>query len=332
MMEENQNIDHLLTGYLNGELNDSDTHIVSEWIASSEKNQKCFEDFARIWNLSQNTNIPEFSSEKAWKKIAPQIHKTPFYKQFWLQIAASILILIGSMTAIFQLTSDNGQTSVYASTEILNDTLQDGSVITLNKNTQISYAENFNSKTREVKLEGEAFFNIERDTTRPFIIHLEQSEVHVLGTSFNIKSSSEDELISVYVKSGVVMFKYQSQDSGSTYLSIKLHAGDKVVYNKTTQKLERIQEASEKATEMYWLNQELIFDGIELGKVSRILESVYDVEISFTDEHTPKCLLTVDFENSNIDHIMAVIATTFELELEQSDNHYTLKGTSCAPN
>jgi len=332
MIEGNQNIDHLLTGYLNGELSESDTYHVSEWISQSEENQEYFEHFASIWNLSQNTQLPEFNSEIAWSKVSPKIQKTPFYKQSWLQIAASILILLGAMTAILQVTSNNGQTSVYASTEILNDTLQDGSVVTLNKNSQIRYAENFNSKTREIELEGEAFFDIERDTTRPFIIHLEQSEVHVLGTSFNIKSSAEDELISVFVKSGVVMFKYMTHDSDSTYLSIKLHAGDKVVYNKTTQQLEPLAEASEKATEMYWLNQELIFDGIELEKVSRILESVYDVNISFTDEQTKKCLLTVNFQNSNIDHIMAVIATTFELDLEQDHNHYTLKGKSCAPN
>ena len=178
----------------------------------------------------------------------------------------------------------------------------------------------------------QAFFDIERDTTKPFIVHLNQSEVRVLGTSFNIKSNSNDQLISVFVKSGVVMFKYLSDETDSTYLSIKLRAGDKVVYNKKTRKLEPIHASSEKSTDIYWLNQELIFDGIELEKVSRILESVYDVKISFTDEETKKCLLTVNFQNANINHIMEVIAVTFELDLEHSNNNYTLKGISCAEN
>jgi ferric-dicitrate binding protein FerR (iron transport regulator) len=332
MMQENKNMDQLLTAYLLGELDESNTHFVSEWIAASEKNQKYFEDFAEIWNFSKTQSIPEFEPNNAWKKISPKIQKTPFYKKQWLQIAATVLILIGTITTITQITSNHQSTVIYSETEILQDTLNDGSIISLNQESKISYTEHFGAKTREVLLEGEAFFDIERDTTKPFIIHLDQSEVRVLGTSFNIKSNPEDELISVFVKSGVVMFKYLSDETDSTYLSIKLKAGDKVVYNKKTYQLEPVNKTSEKSTDMYWLNQELIFDGIELKKVSEILETVYDVKISFTDDQTKKCLLTVNFQNANINHIMEVIATTFELDLKYSNNHYTLKGISCAEN
>lgn len=332
MIQKDKNIDELLAAYLLGELDASDTQFVSEWIATSEENLQYFEDFSRIWNLSTSSKTPTFDSDKAWKKISPKIHTTPFYKKQWLQIAATILILIGTFTTAYQITSKPQSTTLYSAYEVLQDTLMDGSVISLNKKSKISYTEEFGNNTRSVHLEGEAFFDIERDTTKPFIIHLDQSEVRVLGTSFNIKSNPEDQLISVFVKSGVVMFKYLSSEDDSTYLSIKLKAGDKVIYNKKTHQLEPIQETSEKSTDMYWLNQELIFDGIELEKVSKILETVYDVEISFTNEQTKKCLLTVNFQNANINHIMEVIATTFGLDLEHSNNNYTLKGISCAEN
>ena len=80
---------------------------------------------------------------------------------------------------------------------------------------------------------------------------------------------------------------------------------------------------------MYWMNQELVFDGIQLGKVTQILEIVYDVEISFSDQQSKNCLLTVNFQNAKIDQIMEVISSTFELELTQNNNAYQLIGTSC---
>ena len=112
-------------------------------------------------------------------------------------------------------------------------------------------------------------------------------------------------------------------------MSITLQKGDKVSYNKTTRTLEKNEGDSANNLDMYWMNQELIFDGIELGKVTQILETVYEVEIIFSDEQSKKCLLTVSFKNAQIDEIMQVIATTFELELEQSETRYVLKGLSC---
>lgn len=94
----------------------------------------------------------------------------------------------------------------------------------------------------------------------------------VLGTSFNIKSNPEDELVTVYVKSGLVLFEYLSNTTDSTYLSIELRTSDQVVYNKNTRMLEPDSESNEATLDIYWVNHELIFDGIALGKVATILE------------------------------------------------------------
>lgn len=151
----------------------------------------------------------------------------------------------------------------------------------------------------------------------------------MLGTSFNIKSEPNEDLVSVYVKSGVVLFEYLSKESDSTYLSIILKKGDRVVYNKITKQLEPVLDPEASNLDMYWVNQELVFDGIQLGKVAEILETVYDVDITFTNEQSKNCLVTVSFQNAEIDQIIEVIATTFGLELEQIDNEYILKGLSC---
>lgn len=331
MIDDHKNIDELLVAYLLGELNGTQANEVSEWLAKSEENMRHFEQFVQVWNGSSKEKETSFNADKAWNKIAPKVHKKPFYQSPLFKVAAAVIIILGAANLLFNLSNSRTEAftnEVLATNEILNDTLQDGSVITLNENTKLSYSNNFNAKTRTVKLEGEAFFDIERDTTKPFIIELDQSSVKILGTSFNIKSDPKDELVSVYVKSGVVLFEYLSDSKDSTYLSVKLLAGDKVVYNKTTQKLEAANDSST-ATEIYWMNKELIFDGIRLGQVTNILESVYEVDIVITEETSKNCLLTTNFQNANIDQIMEVIAVTFDLELEKTEQGFTLNGVSC---
>ncbi len=329
MIHDHKNIDDLLLAYLLDELDNAQADEVSQWLAESDENLQHFEQISQVWNATKNEKRPEFNAKKAWRKIAPTVPKTPFYKTPLFRIAAAIILILGAVNLLFNVSETIPTTiEVFASTEVLNDTLHDGSVITLNQNSKISYSDNFNTHTRKVKLEGEAFFDIQRDPSKPFIIELDQSSVQVLGTSFNIKSDPKDELVSVYVKSGVVLFEYLSDSQDSTYLSVKLLAGDKVVYNKKTHQLEAANDSSA-ATEIYWINKELIFDGIRLGQVTGILESVYEVDITITEKVSENCLLTVNFQNANIDQIMDVIAMTFELELEKTEGTYTLNGSSC---
>jgi len=327
MIRENEHIENLLMAYLLNELAVDKAQEVDLWLASSSENQQKLDEVLKIWEASQHADELSFDSNKAWNKVSKKMTSKPFYQETWLRVAAAILILFGSATLFWETSSTNTPVVLYAQNEVVNETLIDGSEITLNANSNLSYTESFNTKNREVTLEGEAFFDIERDETKPFIINLAQCKVTVLGTSFNIKSNVDDELVRVFVKSGVVRFEYLSNDSMQTYLTIELHAGDRVVYNKETHQLESsTSQNSSNNLDMYWINKELIFDGIELGKVSEILEIVYDVQISFTDIQSKKCLLTANFQNADINQIMTVISTTFELELEQLGNQYSLKG------
>jgi ferric-dicitrate binding protein FerR (iron transport regulator) len=329
MMREKKNIENLLIAYVLHELNETQTQEVAQWISESTENQKQFDEVSQVWAVSENAIDLNLDSDKAWNKVAVRMKTKTLWQNHWLQAAASILFLVGMYTTIINLAVGEAESILFSNTQIVTDTLMDGSVITLNKNSSLVYTDNFNNKTREVTLKGEAFFDIERDTTKPFIIHLEDSRVKVLGTSFNIKSTSKDKLVSVYVSSGVVLFEYLSDTTGTTYLSVKLLKGDKASYNKVTNQIEVFRGSEAENLDMYWLNQELVFDGIQLGKVTKILETVYDVQIDYTNEQSKTCLLTVSFKNAKIDEIMDVIATTFDLDLVKTDKKYILKGLSC---
>ena len=332
MMHEEKHIDQLLMAYLLNELDTNDIQKVELWLSESDNNQAKFDEIIQIWEVSENAKAHNFDTNKAWNKVSGKIDSKPFYAASWFRLAAAILVIIGAASTFYKTFSTIDSTELYAENEVKIETLVDGSVITLNEKSSIKYRADFNEDQREISLEGEAFFSIERDETKPFIINLDQSKVTVLGTSFNIKSEPEDKLVRVFVKSGVVLFEYLPNDSSNAYLSVELHAGDKVVYNKETGELEVSDKGSSSNLDMYWINKELIFDGIALRKVAKILEVVYDVEITFTEEQSKQCLLTANFQNAEIDQIMSVISTTFELELTQTGKQYVLKGLSCEEN
>lgn len=329
---DEKNIDQLLIAYLLNELDNSSKEQVEQWVAESDDNLKKYQQISKIWQVSENSVHLNFNANKAWDKVSAQIETKHFFQNHWFRAAAILLILIGSYSIIKNINNTPETTVLFANAELLSDTLMDGSVIKLNKNSNLSYTDNFNSDTREIALTGEAFFDIKRDETKPFIINLERSKVQVLGTSFNIKSHPGSDTVVVYVHSGLVLFEYMPKDTTRPFESIKLKAGQKIVYNKITHDITENTDSLLNKLETYWINKNLVFDGIKLGKVAELLEVIYEVKIDFSNESLKNCLLTVGFEDEGIEQIIEVIATTFNFEIEKIDNKYILKGDSCEDN
>ncbi len=328
MKIDEKNIDELLIAYLLNELDDNAKKQVEIWIDRSEENKAQYQQISKLWQASEHSNL-SFDTHEAWEKVSHRISRKSIFQNYWLRIAAAILLLLGSYAILKYINKPMATTVIYANNQLVNDTLSDGSVIKLNKGSKIIYDENFNSSIREITLEGEAFFEIERDTAKPFIINIENSRVEVLGTSFNINTDYDDNLVTVFVRSGMVRFSYLPPDTTKAFQSIELKAGEKVSYNKSTHELTESDDTLLNEIETYWIDQQLVFDGIRLEKVIAVLEAVYEVNIKLSDEKLKDCLLTVSFYNEDIDQVINVIAGTFNLEFEKDNNNYLLKGNAC---
>ena len=328
MKIDDKNIDELLMAYLLNELDDNSVAQVEQWISASDENGAKFEQIQKIWQSAELSNL-HFDTESAWNKVSDKIEKKSIFIKNWISIAATIILLTGSYFVFQYINKPLETTTLYANNSFTNDTLIDGSVIILNENSQISYNSDFNKNKREITLKGEAFFDIERDTSKTFIINTTNSRVEVLGTSFNINSEPTDSLLTVFVNSGSVLFSYQPEDTTMAYQEVRLSAGEKVTYNKNRGKVIVSSDSDLNQTDTYWIDNKLSFDGITLGKVVQILEIIYDVKIVLFNSELSNCRLTVSFDNNDIDQILEVIATTFNLELEQNKSTYILKGNAC---
>ncbi len=335
----NTHIDHgILMSYLLGEASKEQVKQVEEWLLESGDNQVYMDKLEELWiETGKLTPAPvNVDVNFAWDKVSNRIEndenkvqiieisKTRKITRILYRIAAIFIIGIGIYT-VKTFTDKDIENVILASNTIINDTLSDGSLITLNKSSKLTYPEEFKEDKREVVLEGEAFFDVERNEEKPFVIHAGIGNIKVLGTSFNVKAYPNDD-IEVSVETGLVQLYHIDDITGDTS-SVFLEAGSKGILNNKTLKLEKNEKINK--NKFFWRNKTLIFEEAKLSKVIFLLEENYDITIELSNEEINDCLLTATFKNDKIEDILNIIAESFSLELTKEEKTYLLEGNGC---
>lgn len=315
-------MDELLVKYLAGEAAMPEQKLVEEWISASEANSHYFRHFQLIWDqsrqLAANTTVDE---NKAWQKFQRRIKKEEGRKQRpvlgWWKIAASVILLVAAgwlIRSIVQTDAKADQVvNVVSSNEVKKDTLPDGSVATLNKHSELSYHSAFKGQTRKVQLKGEAFFNVVPDKTKPFIIAVNDVQVKVVGTSFNIRSL--EGTTEVTVKTGVV----QVTKDG---VMVELKAGEKTTLAEAGTAVQK-QATNDKLYD-YYVSKTFVCDNTPLWKLVEKLNEAYDVNIQIKRESLRKLPLTVTFDEESLDTILDIIRQTLMIKVSKKGNEIIL--------
>src|SRR5699024_2915773 len=147
----------------------------------------------------------------------------------------------------------------------------DGSVIQLNAESTLRYPSKFDSNKREVYLEGEAFFSVERDTTRPFIIHAGGTATQVLGTSFNIRAYEGEDKVQVAVVEGEVAVTEEKAEKRAGQEAIHISKNEWVTYHSDEQIIEKGQGDIWKM--VAWKDDVLVFKDQSLSRIAKRLRS-----------------------------------------------------------
>lgn len=199
-------------------------------------------------------------------------------------------------------------------------TLPDGSQVWLNSSSHLSYSNDFTGAEREVYLEGEAFFDVKADKTRPFIIHTPKTTVRVLGTAFNVKCYPEDKTNEITVIRGSVEVTLNE-----TKEKKRLKPNDKlIVFNEgyyiqsstqdTIQKLiltnPTAYDHQGNLVETSWVKNVLAFRNEKFEDLAKKLERWYNVEIIFNDDSIKEEVFFGSFKNENIYEVMQALSIT----------------------
>lgn len=322
-MSKDQNIkDELLVKYLLGEASVPEQEEVQAWVSESDANRKLFEDFKLIWNESKKLAAASTLDENAaWERFkqrtehqAPRtISLSPSYS--WMRAAAILILLVGGGWMAYNFYWRTPEMITVSANEIpLTDTLPDGSVVTLNKASSISYPERFAGTTRPVKLQGEAFFSVTPDKSKPFTISVKDVQVQVVGTTFNVKSTAVK--TEVIVETGVVQVSKHNN-------GVKVLPHEKAIVLKDSTHPSK--EANTDELYNYYRTKEFICNGTPLWRLVNVLNEAFHVNIIIANDKIKNLQLTTTFRNESLDNILNIVAETLHIQVEKNGGRIILK-------
>ena len=301
---------------------------------------------ANTWNekeslyheLSQDPEI-EYKYrilEQYWKNILPQkqnhniISKTEkkldftygrdskFNMNLFLRIAAVVVFILSLGFSTYQVLKPKQKLGLneYNCTtgEIKKITLTDGTKVWLNSGSYLVASEPFVGDTREVKLFGEAYFEVEHNENQPFIVKTTQLKTKVLGTHFNIVAYPTDEVQEISLYEGSVQLNAENDDN----TNIKLKPGDKALFSSKNRKIKVI--TTDLGKPAQWRDGILRFYNEDLLSITKKLERKYHTRIFISDSVTGKLKYTGEFEEETLDQVLTLLQEAHSFTYKKTDS------------
>jgi transmembrane sensor len=270
----------ILIKYILGEASTDEGQEIETWKSANHANAKKFEEVKIILETSKRlAEVSPLSEAEAWEKFKEKRATTQREpakvvsmnrSTGWLRIAAAAVLLIGGGWIGYALYQQNAATQVVniqANNQVRVDTLPDGSVVHLNKNSGISYVGTFKSK-REITLTGEAFFDVKHDEAAPFTVHVNDVTIKDVGTAFNVKSKQRN--TEIIVESGIVQV---SRSNNAVRLT-----RNQMVSISPEDKQWKVEESTD---DLYGYYKDPVFNAVHvpLSRLVEVLNEAYSVNI-----------------------------------------------------
>lgn len=319
------------------------------WLEKNPPNRDVAEKAFRIVSMMKHEEDIAFpgSVEEEFERIVKRIRhhdvirSNPGAKPAinWIRLAASIIILLSAGTGylLYRTAYDTG--NHFSSNEVVvpkgsrtRIVLEDGSIVWLNAQSTLKYPASFSRHKRNVELTGEAYFDVVKDTDRPFIVKTSEIRINVLGTKFNVKAYPNDDVIETTLESGLIHVEKVRQ-SGNGNNTIVLRPRQKLVLYKGSMNAEisEVNSGAEQAegkqsiakpeepkksnlysdydTELAtsWKDGKLIFKSESLDILARRLEKCYNVNIRIADSSLNHKTYTGTFEKETVEQALEAL-------------------------
>lgn len=340
-MEKEFYIDLIYKSF-SGDLSNAEQSQLDNWLSESEVNRKEADTVKKTWQLSANfskdleVNLDaEFAqlqnridadekvnAKEAIVKTMPTARKKSWWKL--LSVAAAVLLLVG---AFFILNQNPVAVEMLAMETFEGEkkevALADGSKVWLNENSKLTYPDAMNGEERRVTLTGEAFFDITKNPSKPFIIDTRDAEVKVLGTSFEVRAMDDEIRTEVVVKTGRVALGKKND-----LKPIELTANQKGIYNSETGK--KLSYGVKNLNSISWQNNMLEFNDLPLAKVLADVENHFGIKVILENQELLKCKYGSLFPDAKEAEVLKGISSVFKMKLIKSgERTYRLEGGDC---
>jgi ferric-dicitrate binding protein FerR (iron transport regulator) len=312
----------LLERYFYDELDEREKRLL---FSAIEKEAELKTEFIRLQNikglmaLSPSNTIGQEEAKAALRRFYAEIRsmrRHRFLQSFYRYAAAVAIAVLSTFLTVRYVGGKNDQ--LYSEIVVpvgqrVNITLADGSNVWLNSRSKLRIPKSFDGKYRKVYLDGEAFFNVEKNEHKPFIIETSRYDLRVLGTQFNVLNYSEMTMFETTLIEGQV----EITKSGSKE-KITLSANEQVVL-KDNQLLKSIVKSVDMTS---WKEAILTFDAEPFSEITKKLELYYDVKFIIQNTKAMDVVYTGKFKASDsIEKIINVIHLTNKFEYRLSPDN-----------
>lgn len=334
MYSVNEKYDAMILRYLDGQCSQDEALALLSWVAESEENRLYFKSFTDVWSLTDfNLDDENIDVETALEAVNLKIdeveeHQPVVVEMPWLRrnyklvsgIAAAVVV---ALFLGFLVTKPFDQTVTLAydaSNPEMTYQLPDNSTVTFAGEGSVSYPKHFANAGREVKFEGKAYFDVEKDVERPFVIHCDGLDVEVLGTSFMLDASTDKHVVDLY--SGLVRMTAVDQ-RGNEISHVDILPNERGVWMAESGELKMMTYAEVKQEELS-NDHVLDFNNVSLSTIMETLEYIYQIEVTLPEAYASEKVTIRFSEEDSVDEVLETIATVFGLEVSHTDKVYTI--------
>lgn len=272
--------EHILLSYYSGTLSADQIREVDQWLDESEENRKIARDVHYIYMATDTLNtIKEVNSEDALIQVKKRFRKSKKTGYLvWFQRVAAILILPLLISTIYFATEEEPIEYIEVKTNpgmVATLDLPDGSKVWLNSGSYLKHPQRFTGDTRTVEIDGEAYFSVQKDKSKKFIVNTPfDLKAEVLGTEFNIEAYKESNQVTTSLVSGSVRLSYRNKENNEESLIMK--PDDEVAYNIKTKGIKT--NTSYLPTQTAWKDGLVVFRNTSFEEALKILGKRFNTE------------------------------------------------------
>jgi transmembrane sensor len=286
-------------------------------------------------------SLPEAElASNGWAHLAERMNTIPgggrgvIRLMRWKWAAAAAVFVMAGL-GVYRWSSEPAQSTMYRSTQVEYGkktmlVLEDGTQVWLNAGSRLLYPKAFTGKTREVQLEGEAFFDVAERAHQPFFVHTGKITVRVLGTRFDVKAYREDEKVSATLISGKIQVIMNDDPEKKILLSPheKLTVvnggvkGGTIVENELRYQVQLLPQAdhTETVAETAWMDNKIVFNNETFEDVAMQLERRYAVRVEFGDEALKHEHVSGVFEKETLQQALDILKMTTKFNYQIDSN------------
>lgn len=315
---ESKNIQEICLRYFRGESTFEEEKFIRESLSDGSLPMEEFRRIEEEWLESESAS-PE--SRASYSRLRGKIRSRGLKRLVFRRIVpavgavAAVVLLLVSLFVGKDPVTTTCSTAYLETREVI---LPDSSKVTLNSATTLTYNSDFNKKDRTVTLSGEAFFDVSKNPSKPFVVVMKDAEITVKGTSFNVSAYDGEDGIQAALVTGQIQFQ-----TGKDY--IYLSPGEVITYNR----LDRSMSKSRRDVSQYcsWMEGRLDCESITLDWLFTRLTSLYGVKIDYTPvRYKDRTIRVILDTRESLDDVLGALSVIVPIKWTwQDDGKITIK-------